>query len=97
VFLGSIIIRGLDFFIRTELVPWVSSTTFSLAMGENGGLLSEVAEKLSTTVTMRALGINPLLISLTILLFLVFAPSGVMEWWGKLRSSFRIWPLSHST
>jgi branched-chain amino acid transport system permease protein len=96
VFLGSIIIRGLDFFIRTELIPWVSSTTFSLAMEENGGLVSEMAEKLSGTVTMRALGINPLLVSLVILFFLVFAPSGVVEWWGKLRSSFRIWPLSRS-
>ena len=94
VFLGSIIIRGASYFVTQTLIPGVTSTVSSLAMESQGGLLTEIAEKLAPTVIMRSLGITPLLISLIILLFLVFAPGGIIEWWGKFKSSYRIWPLS---
>jgi branched-chain amino acid transport system permease protein len=95
VFLGSIIIRGASYFVTQTLIPWSSDTILSLAMEENGGLLSSVAGKLAGTFALRSMGANPLLISLIILLFLVFAPGGIIEWWGKFKSSYRIWPFFH--
>ena len=43
----------------------------------------------------KVAGLNPLILSAVVLLFLIFAPRGVVHWAKGVISSFRLWPLSY--
>jgi branched-chain amino acid transport system permease protein len=82
VFMGAMVIRGIDFLITSRLVPWASGQVY---------LLPYLPPWLIGHLT----GVSPLLLSVFILLFLIFAPQGIVYWWNRFKGFYRVWPLAY--
>jgi branched-chain amino acid transport system permease protein len=80
IFLGSLVVRGASFLVSSYVLPTLSSLALEGA--------------LPASMMMRGLGITPLLISVIVLAFLIFAPGGMIEWWRKFKFFYRFWPVS---
>jgi branched-chain amino acid transport system permease protein len=85
VFIGAIVVRGLGFLIGENVVPWLTD------LAAPGGALYGI---LPVNMYSRAGGVFPLLLSVVFILFLMYAPQGVAQWWGKFKLSYRFWPFS---
>jgi branched-chain amino acid transport system permease protein len=86
VFLGSIIVRSLGFLINESLIP------LAIDWAMPGGMLFGV---LPTDIANRAGGAFPFILAVMLILFLIFAPAGVIKWWEKLKMFYRCWPFSY--
>jgi branched-chain amino acid transport system permease protein len=86
IFIGSIIVRGINFLTGEHIVPWVCD------LASPAGPFYEI---LPLNMVSRAGGIFPLLLGITVIVFILFAPGGVSQWGEKFKLFYRSWPFSY--
>lgn len=84
IFIGSVIVLGIKFALSNYLLPWLEDMFMTgpwygvLPLGDLIGRLG---------------GITPLLLGIIFILVFTFSPSGMVGWWNKFKTYYRLWPL----
>ena len=86
------IVGGLGTFVGSFLGP-----AFLVLLDINVETLSEWIKSFGITPAGIdvASGLRPLVFGLVIVLFLIFEPRGLANWWRLLRSYFKNWPFKY--
>jgi branched-chain amino acid transport system permease protein len=84
VFMGGILVRSITFGVVHHLIPWLEDMFMT---GPWYGVLP------LSDLSGRFGGIIPLFLGIMFILVFTFSPSGMVGWWDKLKTYYRVWPL----
>ena len=89
--IGGAVIRSVGYLVSTQIVDRAVTIGYG---AEESFLSSFITPQAVNLIITHGVGVFPLLVGLITVLFIVFVPQGLIQWWNKFRGSYRLWPLS---